>query len=260
MANPGRPATGGNGPRGRQRSMTCRPPGSVADHAQAEIISAAGATSKSSRSGCTGPTAQSAEPVSRRPPTAAGSAPTALKTRMLPGRSPDQEPICRDCAGITTTYLRTMPTRNPNGSGPACVSAALSQDDLTAVLKPGDDLRLHRLSASYGSRQARKHLHLHAPLAPRPGHSSNAIGDRTLPLTHEAFDALPRSAAAEHLRYLLVHHRMMPGRGNETLVRFEQWLATKISNLPKTARAQNIERSQHGITSNASGTKPQTRP
>ena len=80
----------------------------------------------------------------------------------------------------------------------------------------------------------------------RPGTQArellNAIGDRTLPLTHEAFDALPRSAAAEHLRYLLMHHRIMPGRGNETLVRFEQWLATKISNLPEDGTAQNIER------------------
>lgn len=80
----------------------------------------------------------------------------------------------------------------------------------------------------------------------RPGTKARtlleAIGDRRLALTHDAFDQLPSSRAAEHLRALLVHHRMMPARGNETLARFEQWIATRIASLPEDGTGQLVER------------------
>lgn len=39
---------------------------------------------------------------------------------------------------------------------------------------------------------------------------------------HDAFDSLPRSTAAEHLRALLMHHGMLPRRGPEAVARFER--------------------------------------
>jgi len=82
----------------------------------------------------------------------------------------------------------------------------------------------------------------------RPGTKARglleAIGERTIALTHEAFGALPRSGAVEHLRALLVHHRKMPARGNETLARFEQWLAARIRimALPDDGTSRLVER------------------
>src|SRR6478736_7800825 len=36
-----------------------------------------------------------------------GRCPTCGETHMLPGRSPDKQPICRNCAGITTDLTCT---------------------------------------------------------------------------------------------------------------------------------------------------------
>jgi hypothetical protein len=161
---------------------------------------------------------------------------------MLPGRSLDHQPICRVCAGITTDLTCARCNREiERFRGGLCIRCAL-QDDLTAVLKPGDNLSLHRLISLLTEAGRPESIYTYIRPGSRARELLNSVGDRTLPLTHEAFDALPRSTAAEHLRYLLMHHRIMPGRGNEKLVRFEQWLASKISDLPGDGTAQTIER------------------
>lgn len=164
------------------------------------------------------------------------------ETRMLPGRSPDQEPICRDCADITTALTCTRcKHESERFRGGLCIRCTLT-DDLTAVLKPNDDFRLRRLISLLTETGRPESIYTYMRRGTKARALLEAIGDRTLPLTHEAFDALPRSTAAEHLRALLAHHRMMPGRGNENLTRFEQWLATRISNLPDDGTSQVIER------------------
>lgn len=171
-----------------------------------------------------------------------GRCPRCLETRMLPGRSPNRQPICRDCAGITTDLTCTRCNREiERFRAGLCIRCAL-QDDLTAVLKPGDNLSLHRLISLLTETGRPESIYTYMRPGTRARELLNSIGDRTLPLTHAAFDALPRSTAAEHLRYLLMHHRIMPGRGNEKLVRFEQWLATRVSDLPDDGTAQTIER------------------
>jgi hypothetical protein len=53
-------------------------------------------------------------------------------------------------------------------------------------------------------------------------------------LTHDAFDALPPSRSLEHLREMLVEHRMMPSRGDQRLARFETWLDRRLETLEPT--------------------------
>jgi hypothetical protein len=60
------------------------------------------------------------------------------------------------------------------------------------------------------------------------------IGTRELALTHEGFDALPASHSLEHLREMLVHHRMMPSRGDRWLIRFESWVEQRLQTLEST--------------------------
>ena len=60
------------------------------------------------------------------------------------------------------------------------------------------------------------------------------IGTRELQLSHEAFDAMPPSRSLEHLREMLVSHRMMPDRGDRYLARFEQWLDQRLQTLQDT--------------------------
>ena len=62
----------------------------------------------------------------------------------------------------------------------------------------------------------------------------NKIGTRELQLNHEAFDAMPPSRSLEHLREMLVHHRMMPDRGDPRMARFESWLEQRLETLHRT--------------------------
>lgn len=161
---------------------------------------------------------------------------------MLPGRSSQRQPICRDCAGITTALTCTRCHREaPRFRAGHCIRCAL-QNDLESVLQPGDDLRLHRLVTLLANSERPESIYTYM----RPGTKARAlleaIGDRELALTNEAFDSLPGSRAVEHLRALLIHHRMMPARGNETLVRFEKWLTNRIAELPDDGTRQLIER------------------
>lgn len=162
---------------------------------------------------------------------------------MLPGRSSStREPICRDCAAITTDLTCTRCRREAERfRAGLCIRCVLT-DDLTAVLRPGDDLRLHRLIGMLADTGRPESIYTYMRPGTKARELLEAIGDRAIALTHEAFDALPRSNAVEHLRALLVHHRMMPARGSETLARFEQWLAARIMALPDDGTSRLIER------------------
>lgn len=171
-----------------------------------------------------------------------GTCPHCGQHRMLPGRSAEREPLCRDCAGITTALTCTRCHREAERfRAGLCIRCALT-DDLTTVLVPGDDLRLHRLIKVLTGSQRPESVYTYMRPGTRARTLLEAIGARELALTHEAFDRLPRSNATEHLRALLVHHRMMDARGNETLARFEHWLTTRIAALPDDGTAHLIER------------------
>lgn len=161
--------------------------------------------------------------------------------RMLPGLDDQHRPVCRDCAGITTNLTCNRCGREVERfRAGSCIRCTL-REDLTDLLTPGDDLRLHRLIDVLTSTERPESTYTYLRGA-RARALFEAIGDRRLPLTHAGFDALPHSTAAEHLRAMLVHHRMLPSRGNETLVRFEQWIATRITTLPRDGTSQWIER------------------
>ncbi|MCT1517288.1 recombinase XerD, partial [Dietzia cercidiphylli] len=180
---------------------------------------------------------------------------------MLPGRSSERQPLCRDCAGIATALTCTRCYREAERfRAGLCIRCAL-HDDLQEALKPGDDLRLHRLVALLTGSERPESIYTYMRRGTKARSLLEAIGDRRLALNHDAFDQLPHSRAVEHLRALLTHHRMMPDRGNETLVRFRQWLATRIADLPDDGTSQLIERYaawQHLKRIRAKATDPET--
>ena len=114
-------------------------------------------------------------------------------------------------------------------------------DDLTAVLKPNEDLRLHRLIKLLTETGRPESIYIYMRPGTKARQLLEMIGNRNLALTHEAFDELPSSTAAEHLRALLIHHRMMPERGNENLARFEQWITARVASLPTDGTSHIVE-------------------
>jgi hypothetical protein len=155
--------------------------------------------------------------------------------RLLPGRSPAGDDICRDCAGITTNLECDNCGREAERlRGGHCARCVLT-GDLERILKPHapPDMRIKRLIAELAA-------------VPRPEsiivwmrHPVTAalltqIGTRELHLSHDAFDALPPSRSVEHLREMLVHHHMMPSRGDPRLARFERWLDQRLETLQST--------------------------
>ncbi|MBC2592414.1 hypothetical protein [Rhodococcus aetherivorans] len=153
----------------------------------------------------------------------------------MPGRSPTGANLCRDCAGITTTLTCDRCGREAERlRGDHCARCVLTAD-LEHTLNPNSppDLRIKRLITTLAA-------------VPRPEsiltwmrHPTTAdllarIGSRELHLSHPAFDALPPSRSVEHLREMLVHHHMLPSRGNPRLARFETWLHHRLTTLQET--------------------------
>lgn len=160
--------------------------------------------------------------------------------RMLPGRSPAGEAICRDCSGITTKLECARCAREAERyRGGLCARCALS-DDLHRTLQPRDDGRLLRLVEAL-SAAARPESILSYMRGTKAQELLTRIGRREIELTHAAFDSLPRSTAAEHLRALLTHHGALPERGNEPVARFKKWLAERLASLPNDGTRSSIE-------------------
>lgn len=61
-----------------------------------------------------------------------------------------------------------------------------------------------------------------------------ALGDGTIPVSHEGLDSVP-GKPTEHLRAMLQHHGLLPQR-DQYLPRFEQWIDAKLDGLPDEVR------------------------
>lgn len=115
------------------------------------------------------------------------------------------------------------------------------EDDLRDILRPGDDLRLHRLVGVLSSAERPESVYTWMRGA-KARDLLSRVGARNLELTHDAFDQLRGSTAADHLRAILEHHRMLPQRGPLPLVRFETWLTERVAQLPDDGTRATIER------------------
>ena len=157
-----------------------------------------------------------------------GTCPNCEHHGMLPGLNNDQ-PICRRCAGIPTDLdcHRCGTEAEHYRRGGICARCAL-RDDLTVLLAPAGTPHptLARLLEVLVGVDRPESVHtwkrrpaVRALLA--------GLGDGSLDLTHEAFDAVDDGATVGHLRDLLVHHGLLPHRDRD-LARFETWLQTRL--------------------------------
>ena len=155
--------------------------------------------------------------------------------RLLPGRSATGHNICRDCAGITTNLVCVNCGREAERRrGGHCARCVLTAD-LTQILKPHapPDMRIKRLITELAA-VPRPESIITWMRHPVTAELLSKIGTRELSLSHEAFDALAPSGSLEHLREMLVHHHMMPNRGDPRLARFQTWLEQRLETLKPT--------------------------
>ena len=65
---------------------------------------------------------------------------------------------------------------------------------------------------------------------PRVQQALSAIGDGTLPITHNGIDHADLGREGEHLRAILMHLALLPAR-NSDLIRLEQWLERRLATI-----------------------------
>jgi hypothetical protein len=162
-----------------------------------------------------------------------GPCPGCGTDRMLPGRSPDHanEPVCVECAGITQDYHCTRcGTETEYYRRDVCARCSL-RDDLTVLLRV-DESAISRemtpaklLTALCGAQRPESILTWLRRAGVRDLLTRLAAGD--IPLNHEALDKEPNSLRVEHLRSLLIHHKLLPDR-DHYLALFERWLTGKL--------------------------------
>ncbi|RFA14631.1 hypothetical protein B7R22_07825 [Subtercola boreus] len=165
---------------------------------------------------------------------------------MLPGRLETGDDICAECAEITTNLTCDLcGLERERFRGGQCIVCVLD-GELTALLKPHDppDLRLKRLITVLTT--VKRPESIYTWLRTNGGASTELLkrlGDRELTLSHEAFDALPQTAAVEHLRSILTHNHMLPAQHDRQIAVFEQWLNDRLDELrPTPAIHSPIER------------------
>ncbi len=61
----------------------------------------------------------------------------------------------------------------------------------------------------------------------------------TLPLSHDALDALPNRGSADHLRHLLVAAGLLPAR-NDALVALEEWVGRRLEEIGDVERRRHV--------------------
>jgi hypothetical protein len=161
-----------------------------------------------------------------------GACPGCGTERMLPGRSASHgdQPVCVDCAGITQDYhCCGCGTETEHYRHNTCARCSL-RNDLTALMhldeSQGTETTAGKLLAALCAAQRPESIltWLRKPSV-RELLERLATGD--IPLSHEALDREPNGLRVEHLRSLLVHHNLLPGR-DHYLALFERWLASKL--------------------------------
>jgi hypothetical protein len=158
---------------------------------------------------------------------------------MLPGRN-GGERLCRTCAGITTdldcTRCGTEAERHRRG---ICARCAL-RDDLVDLLsdKGGPRPELLPLIDVLCASARPESIHTWKR-HPDVVSVLTGMGTGQVPLTHEAIDQMP-GRAREHLRELLVHHKLIPQRDRD-LAHFDSWLTERLNTFTAKEIRQPLE-------------------
>jgi len=160
-----------------------------------------------------------------------GTCPDCLQDRLLPGPlNADGHPTCSTCAEIPHDFhCDRCDIEAGHHRGRLCARCAL-RDDLHDLLggEPTDPALIGLVDALCAADRPESII-----VWKRSAKVQNllrALGDGTIPVSHEGLDTVP-GKPTEHLRAILQHHGLLPQR-DQYLPRFEQWIDAKLEGLP----------------------------
>lgn len=161
-----------------------------------------------------------------------GRCPSCSTERPLPGLDRDGQPICRDCAGISTCFVcSSCGTEGEMWFARTCVrcslrrrTAELLTDATGEIPEPLQPL----LEAIAGMTAPSSGMTWLQSLAVRQRLQALASGE--VPISHAGIDSFPAGQGREYLRDLLMAHHVLPVR-DKYLLAFERWAATRVGSI-----------------------------
>jgi len=174
-----------------------------------------------------------------------GRCPGCAVERLLPGRRPDGQPICRDCAGITRSFFCSGCDAEAALLGQRRCERCTLTDKLTAILDDGAgqirrELRpLHAGLTAVDNAQVENLLSWLAQSKIRTLLTGLARG--TILISHDALTREPNPRSTNSLRELLMHHGVLPVMDKQLML-FQRWLTDRLEQIDNTEHRRLIDR------------------
>jgi hypothetical protein len=162
--------------------------------------------------------------------------------RLMVGRDVDDQPVCVDCAGITTCFrCDTCGREAQQWYSRTCVSCSLARrlggfmDDGTGQVSPVLAPLFEKVTSMDNPISGMTWLNKSAV---KERLSSLSLG--STPLTHEGIDTMASGQGREFLRELLVEVELLPHR-DKYLAAFESWRLRRLESIADPAIRREIE-------------------
>lgn len=161
-----------------------------------------------------------------------GTCPDCHQQHLLPGPlNSEGQPRCADCSGITDDLrCHQCNTEAAHYRGSLCARCILRLD-LTGLLTPTPHPALIQLVDKLCQADRPESL-ITWKRSPKVQALLRGLNEGSIEFSHQGLDEVG-GPAAEHLRSLLEHHKLLPTRDNSLAV-LERWLEGKLAGLPVT--------------------------
>lgn len=161
-----------------------------------------------------------------------GHCPRCGTERALPGIGDDGQPICRDCAGIRTSFVcATCGEEGELWFARTCLRCSLHRRasellaDDTGQPAKGLQPLLDAITSMTEPRSGLLWLR-----RPAVRQRLRAMAGGSVPISHEGLDQLPAGQGREFLRELLMARGVLPAR-NKYLLAFDRWVAARLADI-----------------------------
>ncbi|WP_129336968.1 site-specific integrase [Cellulomonas endophytica] len=162
---------------------------------------------------------------------------------VLPGRDAAGRATCRACSGITLNVDCVGCGREAElHSRERCWACVLNDQVRDLLTGPAGRVpeALEQLARALGG-MPRANSGVTWLRSVRVQQLLRGMAAGTIPLTHEALDALPTSRTVEYIRGLLVEQAVLPRR-DRRVADFERWLERRLATIERPEQHRTLER------------------